>query len=78
LVYILFDFGVIMYTTKLAIECVGIHLQAGKDRINDDIDRQLILERSGWRFFRIQSTEWFYNKEQVSKKLLRWIEENAQ
>jgi hypothetical protein len=36
-----------MYTTKLAIECVGIHLQAGKDRINDDIDRQLILEWAG-------------------------------
>jgi very-short-patch-repair endonuclease/KaiC/GvpD/RAD55 family RecA-like ATPase len=71
------DFGIIMHTTKLAIECDGMHLEAGKERIKDDIARQLILERAGWRFFRIQSTEWFYDKEQVSKKILVWIEENT-
>jgi very-short-patch-repair endonuclease len=71
------DFGIMLSTTKLAIECDERHLQGGKDRVKDDIARQLILERAGWRFFRIQSTEWFYDKELVSNKILQWIQEHA-
>jgi very-short-patch-repair endonuclease len=72
------DFGIIRNNKKLAIECDGVHSGNGTDKIKDDINRQLILERAGWRFFRVQSTEWFYNREQTGKKLVEWVAQHTQ
>ena len=71
------DFGMIKNNRKLAIECDGYTYHSGIAKIKEDIARQLILERAGWRFFRIQSTDWFYKNEIVSRKLLNWISENT-
>lgn len=71
------DFGIIKNSKKIAIECDGSKSHSGLDKIREDIDRQLILERAGWRFFRLQSTEWFYKNEKVSRRLLEWINENT-
>ncbi|MBI1225919.1 MAG: AAA family ATPase [Bacteroidetes bacterium] len=71
------DFGLIKNNKKLAIECDGFTYHSGIEKIKEDITRQLILERAGWRFFRIQSTDWFYKNEYVSRQLLNWITENT-
>lgn len=67
------DFGIIMNNKKLAIECDGFTYHSGFAKIQEDMKRQLILERAGWKFFRIQRTDWFYQNEKVSKELIEWI-----
>ena len=71
------DFGLIVNNKKIAIECDGFTYHSGIMKIQEDINRQLILERAGWRFFRIQSTDWFYKNEKVSTDLIHWINENT-
>lgn len=71
------DFGLIAGNRKLAIECDGDRHAADLDRVREDIARQLILERAGWQFFRIQSTDWYYRREIVVQALLAWIRENV-
>jgi very-short-patch-repair endonuclease len=71
------DFGIIKNNKKLAIECDGITYHSGIVKIQNDINRQLILERAGWRFFRIQSTDWFYRNSTVSRELINWINDNT-
>lgn len=71
------DFGIIKNNKKLAIECDGFTYHSGIVKIQDDINRQLILERAGWRFFRIQSTDWFYRNSTVSRELINWINDNT-
>ena len=71
------DFGLIKNNKKLAIECDGFTYHSGIVKIQEDINRQLILERAGWRFFRIQSTDWFYRNSKVSADLINWIGENT-
>lgn len=51
------DFGIIVNNKKLAIECDGYTYHSGYEKIREDIKRQEILERAGWQFFRIQSSE---------------------
>lgn len=71
------DFGIIKNNRKLAIECDGVSVHSGFDKIREDINRQIVLERAGWKFFRIQSTEWFYKNENVSRRLFNWLTENV-
>ncbi len=71
------DFGLIKNNKKLAIECDGFTYHSGIVKIQEDINRQLILERAGWRFFRIQSTDWFYRNSNVSADLINWIGDNT-
>lgn len=70
------DFAVIINRKKLAIECDGFTYHSNIVKIQEDIKRQLILERAGWKFFRIQSTDWFYKNEKVSAELINWINDN--
>ncbi|MDE3182013.1 MAG: AAA family ATPase [Bacteroidota bacterium] len=70
------DFGIVKDNKKIAIECDGYLSHSGFEQIRNDIKRQEILERVGWKFFRIQSTEWFYKNEFVSRKLIRWLNGN--
>ena len=72
------DFGIVKNNKKIAIECDGYLSHSTFDQIKNDIKRQEILERVGWQFFRIQSTEWFYKNEFVSRKLIRWLNDNGQ
>lgn len=71
------DFGLIKNNKKLAIECDGFTYHSGIVKIQEDINRQLILERAGWRFFRVQSTDWFYRNSNVSAELINWINDNT-
>jgi hypothetical protein len=54
----------------LAIECDGASYHSSKNARDRDRLRQSILERMGWRFYRIWSTDWFKNNLVEKEKLL--------
>lgn len=54
----------------LAIECDGAMYHSSKNARDRDRLRQEILERMGWKFYRIWSTDWFRNKSVEQLRLL--------
>ena len=54
----------------LAIECDGATYHSSKNARDRDRLRQEILERMGWKFYRIWSTDWFRNKAVEQRRLL--------
>jgi very-short-patch-repair endonuclease len=58
---------------RLAVECDGDAFH-GADHYAQDMERQKILERCGWPFFRIRESEFYANKETVLTKLWRALE----
>lgn len=54
----------------LAIECDGATYHSMKNARDRDRLRQEILERMGWKFYRIWSTDWFRNKSVEKERLL--------
>ena len=53
---------------RLAVECDGDRFHP-PDKIIEDMMRQAILERLGWRFVRIRGSEFFRNPEQAIEKV---------
>lgn len=54
----------------LAIECDGAAYHSSRSARDRDRLRQEILERMGWKFYRIWSTDWFRNKRVEQERLL--------
>ena len=54
----------------LAIECDGATYHSSRNARDRDRLRQEILERMGWKFYRIWSTDWFRNKALEQARLL--------
>jgi very-short-patch-repair endonuclease len=54
----------------LAIECDGATYHSSESARDRDRLRQEQLERIGWRFHRIWSGEWFYNKDKCVEKVM--------
>ena len=54
----------------LAIECDGVGYRACKTTRDRDRLRQEVLERLGWKYYRVWSTDWFLNKKIEERKLL--------
>jgi len=59
----------------LAIECDGQTYRSSKTARDRDRLRQDILERMGWKFYRIWSTDWFRNKRMEKERLLKAVRE---
>lgn len=55
------DMVAICGNNKVAIECDGERFHSGEAKIREDMERQTILERLGWRFIRIRGSEYFGN-----------------
>ena len=57
---------------RVALECDGERWH-GEDKLEEDMNRQAILERLGWRFIRIRGSEFFSDEnksmENIVKKL---------
>lgn len=51
------------------IECDGATYHSNETARDRDIGRQQVLERLGWNIFRVWSTDWFRDKEQVLQKI---------
>lgn len=59
----------------LAIECDGATYHSSRTARDRDRLRQDILERMGWRFYRIWSTDWFRNTSIEKERLLKAAKE---
>src|SRR5699024_4231098 len=59
---------------RLAIECDGDRWR-GLDKWEDDMERQGILERVGWTFWRIRGSDFYLNRERALDPLWEKLEE---
>ena len=59
----------------LAIECDGASYHSSSTARDRDRLRQAHLQRLGWRFHRIWSTDWFYNREQETERAISSYED---
>jgi very-short-patch-repair endonuclease len=59
----------------LALECDGATYHSSESARDRDRLRQEQLERIGWRFHRVWSSEWFYDKERCVEKVLQAYED---
>lgn len=54
---------------KVAIECDGERYHSGEAKIREDMERQTILERAGWKFIRIRGSEYY----SAPEKTIDWL-----
>ncbi len=59
---------------RVAIQCDGDRRQDDEE-IAEAMERQLTLERLGWKFIRLRGSEFFRNPDEVIKKLARRLKE---
>ena len=56
---------------KIVIECDGERYHSGEDKIREDMERQTILERLGWRFIRIRGSEYYRNPKKTMERVVK-------
>ena len=54
----------------VAIECDGERWHSGEAKIREDMERQTILERLGWRFIRIRGSEYYKDPEKAMERVM--------
>jgi len=59
---------------RLAVECDGERFH-GPDKLQEDMDRQAILERLGWKFVRIRGTIFFRDEERAMLPVFQRLNE---
>ena len=62
-------------TYLLGIECDGATYHSSKAARDRDRYRQEVLEKLGWKLYRIWSTDWFRNPDVEIQKLVQYINE---
>lgn len=55
---------------KVAIECDGERWHSGEEKIREDMERQTILERLGWKFIRIRGSEYYRAPEEAMEQVV--------
>lgn len=65
------DMVVVCGKKKIVIECDGERYHSGEDKIREDMERQTILERLGWRFIRIRGSEYYRNPEKTMERVVK-------
>ncbi|UOD33976.1 AAA family ATPase [Deferribacteraceae bacterium V6Fe1] len=61
---------------KIAVECDGEKYHR-PENLPNDLKRQAILERLGWRFFRIRGSEYYRNPQETMEKLYFELERSG-
>jgi len=59
---------------RLAVECDG-ERHHGPEKLQDDMDRQAILERLGWRFVRIRGSVFFRDEDRAMRPVFQRLNE---
>jgi len=59
---------------RLAVECDGERFH-GLEKLQEDIERQAILERLGWRFVRIRGSIFFRDEERAMQSVFQRLNE---
>jgi signal recognition particle GTPase len=65
----LIEFAIIKDNQKVGIECDMANTENSLDNIQTKLEHQQILERAGWKIFRLQATEWCAMQENGKNKL---------
>ena len=60
-------------TYLLGVECDGATYHSSKAARDRDRLRQEVLERLGWKLYRIWSTDWFTNSTAETEKLIAYL-----
>ena len=68
------DMVAVCGSRSVAIECDGEHWHSGESRIREDMERQTILERLGWRFIRVRGSEYYRGPEKCMDRICRELE----
>lgn len=61
---------------RIALECDGEAWHSSEEQIQNDINRQEILERCGWKFIRIRGSRYFRNPEKTMESVVLELNEN--
>lgn len=69
------DMVVMCGEKKIAIECDGEQYHSGEEKIHEDMERQTILERIGWRFIRIRGSEYYRNPDACIERVVAQLNE---
>ena len=56
---------------RIAIECDGEQYHSGEEKVREDMERQTILERLGWRFIRIRGSEYYRHPEKTMERVIQ-------
>lgn len=76
------DFALLHKDSTLAIQCDGYdsEINPGENsgcvtdkELHDKLDQQMVLERVGWKVYRVQRADWFFNRQECMLKLLKWV-----
>lgn len=65
------DMVVVCGKKMVAIECDGERWHSGEAKIREDMERQTILERLGWRFIRIRGSEYYRDAQQTMQRVMQ-------
>lgn len=60
---------------RIALECDGERWHSGETKIREDMERQTILERLGWRFIRLRGSEYYSNPEKAMQHVYDTLDE---
>jgi hypothetical protein len=61
---------------RLAVECDG-DKHHGIGQYDADMQRQRVLERCGWKFFRVRASAFYSNREEALKELWQLLDERG-
>ena len=64
------DMVVVYNNERVALECDGERYHSGAEKIREDMERQTILERLGWRFIRLRGSEYYSNPEKAIQRVM--------
>ena len=64
------DMVAVCEKNMVAIECDGERWHSGEAKIREDMERQTILERLGWRFIRIRGSEYYRYPEKTIERVI--------
>lgn len=64
------DMVAICGNKRIAIECDGERWHSGEAKILEDMERQSILERLGWKFIRVRGSEYYRRPAQTIARIV--------
>lgn len=71
------DIVAISGQNRVVIECDGERWHSGEEKVREDMERQTILERLGWRFIRIRGSEYYHNPEMAMERVFKELDEHG-
>jgi very-short-patch-repair endonuclease len=62
-------------SSRIAVECDGSAYHSSPNQIRSDLDRQALLERMGWQFFRLRGSDFYRDPEAAFRRLVARLDE---